>query len=112
MERFKISGNPHEFMEALIEAARVKNPDGSYKYVVSLKVEDYPNILFGGHYMEAFLVEAVNDNTNTTPEEKLPTETEIIQQELIEQFGESQIGAASQETVFVEPKPRRGRPSK
>ena len=79
------------YSKTLVEALEERNEDGSAKWKLSTDNRYIPHVNLYGQ-CEAYLVENVIEKKKE--ETKTPTKTQLIEKELIEQFGEEQIGAA------------------
>ena len=93
----------------VIEKAREQNEDGSWKWDVSGLNIYFPQVLYG-NVVNVHLVEAEKP-VPVVVKEKVPTQTEIITQELIETLPEDVVSVSVEPPVA--PAPRRGgRPRK
>ena len=101
--------NMYETLLWLKEKFREKNEDGDYKWDVSDLNIYFPQVLYG-NVVNVHLVEAEKP-VPVVVKEKVPTQTEIITQELIETLPEDVVSVSVEPPVA--PAPRRGgRPRK
>lgn len=84
--------NLYSYSKALAEALEECNEDGAPKWRLSTDNKHIPHVNLYGQ-CEAYLVENVIAKKKEEVE-KPPTKTELIEKELIEQFGEDQRGIA------------------
>jgi len=102
-------GNMYETLLWLKEKFREKNEDGGYKWSVSDLNIYFPQVLYG-NVVDVRLVEA-EKIVPVVVKEKVPTQTEIITQELIESLPEEVVSVSVEPPVA--PATRRGgRPRK
>lgn len=96
--------NMYETLLWLKENFREKNEDGDYKWDVSDLNLYFPQVLYG-NVVNIHLVEA-EKIVPVVVKEKVPTQTEIITQELIETLPEDVVSVSVEPPVA--PAPRRG----
>jgi len=82
----------YSYSKVLAEALEERNEDGTPKWKLSTDNKYIPHVNLYGQ-CEAYLVENVIAKKKEEVE-KPPTKTELIEKELIEQFGEDQRGIA------------------
>ena len=106
-------GTLFETLLWLKERFREKNEDGDYKWDVSDLNIYFPQVLYG-NVVDIRLVEAEKmrpSSGSVVVKEKIPTQTDIITQELIESLPEEVVSVSVEPPVA--PAPRRGgRPRK
>lgn len=102
-------GNMYETLLWLKEKFREKNEEGDYKWDVSELNIYFPQVLYG-NVVDIRLVEA-EKIVPVVIKEKVPTQTDIITQELIESLPEEVVSVSVEPPVPEAPK-RGGRRSK